>query len=421
MTIFQKMLIVPLLSLVIYAGFIMYSYSGYQKSNNNIVKIRDNYIPLLDVAAENLQKFKETSQIFKDAVLAGEASWVKDTITLKNNIDSNFIKLSQFKDINERMLNQAQQQFELYYTQAQTLALNIISNENENIAQNESNASVQLYFIQTDNAFKQLRQEIYKQFKETIDATSRDMNQLLFWGSTISLLLILLFTGVIFVSSFSTRKNLWLMNRSMKSLALDGTDFSRRLKPTSRDELGTLIYWFNQLSVKLEGEHKQLEKISNTDKLTGLNNRMSTDNFIEYAISTAINDKKPLSVAIADIDFFKSINDKYGHQVGDEVLIAFADILRKSFKGCDFVGRWGGEEFIIVLVDTRLETAIKLIEKLRVKIQYHEFNKVGQLTASFGLSSINSNDNSDSLFKRIDKKLYKAKENGRNQVIADDI
>ena len=419
MTIFQKMLIVPLVSIVIYASFIMYADSRYRQTSDAVVEIRDDYIPMLDIAAENNSIFKEISQVFKDSVLAGEASWIHNSEELKSKINYNFYQLEKHPHIVDVVsIRQARDYFNQYYNDAKSFALSIISGDDDTVANNSLSPNIQQYYNQTKDSFFKLRKGIFLQFKHSIDSTNQDMKQLVFWGGIVSLVLILVLTTVTIIISLSTRKNLLLLNRRMKSLATGGADFSKRLKPTSRDELGTLIYWFNQLSIKLEGEHKQLEIISNTDKLTQLNNRMSTDNFIMKALTDSANENKPLSVVIVDIDFFKSINDKYGHQVGDDVLIVFADILRNNFRDSDFIGRWGGEEFIIALVDTRLEKAQKLIEGLRLKIESHGFDKVGQMTASFGLTQAASSDDIDCLFKRMDDNLYQAKESGRNKVIS---
>lgn len=421
MTIFQKMLIVPLLSIVIYASFIMYADSRYRQTSDAVIEIRDDFIPMLDIAADNNSIFKEISQVFKDAVLAGEASWIDNSETQKGQINYNFYQLEKHPHIvDTASLQQAKDHFNNYYNNSKTFALALINGDEDIVAQNSLSPNIQQYFNQTKDSFSKLRQGIFSQFKHSIDSTNQDMKQLVLWGGIVSLLLIMVFTTVTIITSLSTRKNLWLLNRRMKSLATGGTDFSKRLKPTSRDELGTLIYWFNQLSIKLEGEHKQLEIISNTDKLTQLHNRMSTDNYIFKALSEAHKNNKPITVSIVDIDFFKKINDKYGHQVGDDVLVVFANILRSYFREDDFIGRWGGEEFVIVLVDTPIEAGIELIEQLRNKIQSHVFDTVETITASFGITQAKNTDDSDSLFKRIDDNLYEAKESGRNKVIADE-
>lgn len=421
MTIFQKMLVVPLISLAIYVGFIMYANSRYSESNKSVEEIRDDYIPLLDIAAENNRLFKEISQVFKDAVLAGEISWIENNEKLKTQISYNFFQLQKYPDIvASHELNNAIKYFNQYFNSASDFATAMIKKPDEFMKNHELNPDIELYFNQTRDSFENLRESIYGHFRDKINATNNDMKQLLFRTGNISVLLILISTIVTVIASFSTRKNLIRLISRMKSLAQGSTDFSRRLKPTSKDELGTLIYWFNKLSLKLEKEHKQLEIISNTDKLTQLNNRMSADNHMSLVFSESFRNNKPLSVAIVDIDLFKSINDNYGHHSGDSVLVNFAKILRDNLRPDDFVARWGGEEFIIILSDTTLQQAKDLLQRLRLKIEQHSFDIPKQVTASFGLSQAKNDEDIHELFKRVDSNLYKAKESGRNQVVSDD-
>ena len=117
-----------------------------------------------------------------------------------------------------------------------------------------------------------------------------------------------------------------------------------------------------------------------------------------------------------DIDHFKSVNDTYGHEVGDKTLIDLAKILKQHSRATDIVGRWGGEEFIIILPHTDLSAAIEYADMLRVKIEDFTFEVIDKITASFGVSSFIDEDTSKSIVKRADDALYDAKHSGRNRV-----
>ena len=117
-----------------------------------------------------------------------------------------------------------------------------------------------------------------------------------------------------------------------------------------------------------------------------------------------------------DIDHFKNVNDTYGHNVGDTTLQTFANILLQNTREVDIVGRWGGEEFLIIVTNTNKKAIINLAEKLRVAIETYEFSTVKQKTASFGVTIYNPQDKINKLVSRVDKALYEAKNNGRNQV-----
>ncbi|MFA7555102.1 MAG: diguanylate cyclase [Spongiibacteraceae bacterium] len=171
-----------------------------------------------------------------------------------------------------------------------------------------------------------------------------------------------------------------------------------------------------QQNQKLQDYNAQLEELSATDKLTGVYNRHKLD---DTFISELIRFKRylaPLSIIIMDIDFFKSVNDTYGHQVGDEVLKDVAHLSKNSLRPSDILGRWGGEEFLIICPETDLESTYILAEKLRSILESHEFVNVGNITASFGVTTATIGASSDDLIAQADDALYKAKSKGRNRV-----
>ncbi|MDD2464100.1 MAG: diguanylate cyclase [Desulfobulbus sp.] len=162
--------------------------------------------------------------------------------------------------------------------------------------------------------------------------------------------------------------------------------------------------------------NKELERLSATDKLTGLFNQMKLDEAFESELKLSNRYNTAFSIIMVDIDHFKEINDSFGHQVGDKVLVEVARILKANTRGTDRVGRWGGEEFVIVCTQTDKQGVLKLAEKLRQTFQEHNFPIVQQKTASFGVTTSRSGDKPNDLVARADEALYAAKHNGRNQV-----
>ena len=161
-------------------------------------------------------------------------------------------------------------------------------------------------------------------------------------------------------------------------------------------------------------QHK-LEHMATTDKLTGLYNRSKIESIINDEMDRAMRYKRTVSVIVVDIDHFKSVNDSYGHHVGDHVLKEFSLILKNGIRKVDDVGRWGGEEFIIILPETNINEAEKVAEQIRIKVESYLFSVIKQKTGSFGVSEYIYGDSVQSIIIRADKALYKAKENGRNQ------
>lgn len=166
---------------------------------------------------------------------------------------------------------------------------------------------------------------------------------------------------------------------------------------------------------------KLLSLESSKDFLTGLFNRRALNQiFKKYQeISELIN--QPISIVVADIDYFKKINDTYGHLAGDAALKHFAEIIKRNLRKSDFVFRIGGEEFLILLPNTNLEEAAKIAENLRAILEKSPLVYEGReinLTASFGVAELKDNSQLNELIKEADEKLYIAKREGRNKVIS---
>lgn len=159
---------------------------------------------------------------------------------------------------------------------------------------------------------------------------------------------------------------------------------------------------------------------ASTDELTGILNRRSFTSFIKLEFINAKKNFSPFSLAIIDIDYFKQVNDEYGHLVGDEILIDLANLMKSSFRSTDKVCRWGGEEFAILLPGTSLPNAVSAIDHFRQKIENHEYQSSSntiKYTISAGVSeSLTIDKNIDDLIKRADEALYKAKSSNRNCV-----
>ncbi len=170
-----------------------------------------------------------------------------------------------------------------------------------------------------------------------------------------------------------------------------------------------------QMKVHVEAErHKAL-----TDSLTTLPNRAGYDQQITFEFERWKRYGQTFSIAVADLDLFKRINDSYGHQAGDKVLRLVAAILTRQCRSTDFVSRYGGEEFVILMPGTSEEQAVSAVEKIRHAVECSPFNFHGQpvqITLSLGVAEVQSDDSIEDLFGRADKALYEAKRLGRNRI-----
>ena len=181
----------------------------------------------------------------------------------------------------------------------------------------------------------------------------------------------------------------------------------------------TILKRVTNLGAQAQARGDALAQLANTDSLTGLHNRRYLDRALNDAFKRALRFEHPLSVALCDIDFFKAINDALSHAVGDETLRVFADILRRNTREVDILVRYGGEEFVIVFLETDEAQAVRICEKLRGTIQAHEWFLVHpelQVTASFGVTSDLTVASYEKMLSAADDKLYEAKRGGKNQV-----
>lgn len=198
--------------------------------------------------------------------------------------------------------------------------------------------------------------------------------------------------------------------RTTVSIALLGIFLSALLVIFLEIKIAKLVHSY-------ESRIGDLENLSSIDKLTGLANRLKLDEMFNYEIGKAQRHGNTFSILLLDLDRFKNINDNFGHDVGDTVLKETAQLLQKNLRKTDTVGRWSGEEFLIIAPELGSDKAMMLADKVRKLIAGHYYKEVGTVTCSMGLGSFHNEDSRESMTDRADRALYTAKENGRNRAV----
>ncbi|MBF0183562.1 MAG: diguanylate cyclase [Magnetococcales bacterium] len=166
----------------------------------------------------------------------------------------------------------------------------------------------------------------------------------------------------------------------------------------------------------IDRQIRELEFKAFTDALTGTCNRARLQTLLYAEMQRSQRHGQPLSVVLFDVDHFKRVNDTYGHQTGDMVLIELSTLVSQNLRASDVLARWGGEEFMIVTPDSDLPAALRLAEKLRVLVEGYPFSCIDKLTSSFGVAQYLPQDTISALTERADQALYHAKRAGRNRV-----
>jgi diguanylate cyclase len=211
---------------------------------------------------------------------------------------------------------------------------------------------------------------------------------------------------------------------ALRSMVLNLIGETRRMQDANHQLEGKLESSRDDIA-SLQRDLDEVRRESMLDPLTKIFNRKSFDEGLMSALAEARESREPLCLLMLDIDHFKSFNDTWGHQTGDQVLRLVAMTLRSNIKGKDIAARYGGEEFAAVLPQTDLEGAIIVADNIRKAIQAKELlkrstnEKLGRITASFGVALFRYNDTAGSLIERADRCLYAAKHAGRNRVLGE--
>jgi polar amino acid transport system substrate-binding protein len=223
------------------------------------------------------------------------------------------------------------------------------------------------------------------------------------------------------VTSLTEQERYEILNKWIAIKYERSVDYGLYWKVTGLILLLLLLLFYRERFIshynrKLQRMNRELERLSKTDPLTGVANRHSLAEFFQREIDRKKRYQSSFSVIMLDLDHFKEVNDRYGHNVGDQVLIEVANIISKHIRKNDVIGRWGGEEFIILCPQTGKDGSLRMAESLRLQIEHYVFTDAGKLTASFGVTVYDQNESLESFIKRVDDALYKAKETGRNCV-----
>ena len=217
----------------------------------------------------------------------------------------------------------------------------------------------------------------------------------------------------------SVREHLTLIVRAMEKYQEDERAREQRLS----EKLEMLQARLSEMEKEASQARRVIEehkRRATHDGLTGLPNRDAYQHRLEEELARKARYGGALTLVVADVDHFKRINDNYGHLAGDKVLQLLAKALRKSLRDVDFVGRYGGEEFVILMPETNAEEALAATEKLRTRVEASPFNFRKErvpITMSFGISEFHALEDAETVFERADKALYRAKDEGRNRCI----
>ena len=268
---------------------------------------------------------------------------------------------------------------------------------------------------QVINTIKKIEDTVFDQIERDSLKQMAYYKNFIYWYGLSALIVLIVVISLTVLTIHRILKAFYILLHSLDSVQ-QTQDYGLRIPSDSKDEFGQLSYSINSLLSYTDTIIKDKEYLATTDLLTNIMNRRSFTAVAEKEIIRSERYKKPLSIIYCDIDFFKLVNDKYGHAIGDEVLKKFVETIKIYLRSSDYFGRWGGEEFIIMALEVDLSDAVKLAEKLRKEIMSLSIDPIGNLTSSFGVAQKQEGESFVALCERADRALYQAKDTGRNKV-----
>ncbi len=376
----------------------------------NTTALQKEIIPALEKATTNILIIENISETLTFAVIVSE-------LDILNNIKSNYIiekNLSNIKSMKSMTfpnLDKYLISFKKYFKTAIKQSYKIINSSSEDIGDSKDLDDLLKLYKEVKNNFLVLKSNMEKEIFLRTSLIKKTSIQIIYFiiSYILAFILIMAFLSFNIYSDFNKR----LKNLGEKLTQLDIKKVIN--KKTNIDELDILSHNIDKTLSnfnKLEKEKEQIEEFSQKDQLTKLYNRHYLSKMFDQFLEKNIH----YGIILLDIDHFKRVNDTYGHQAGDKVLVKFAKILQQKTREFDIVSRWGGEEFLIIILNVSVDTLFSIAQKIRKTIEAETFDEVGKITASFGISLRNEGVSSTDTIELADKALYDAKKFGRNMV-----
>lgn len=422
LSLLKKFLLAPALGLLLVLPFYIFAFFSMNNINNSVKEFNKELNPLQETAYKNIFLLEKAVNDINSAIAAKEIEWIDSAEIHIEEIRENLHKF--FQSSYQKDAQEAIKALDAYYKVARDVSQKIIETDNNYRNIESDTKKVIENYKALDTSLKNIKLKIKQDIATSVNFIYESTTFLLLNGNLIFLVWFILSTLIIVIVYRDIKYKINTLVKDSKEIASGDVDFEKRLCIVSYDELGQIIKSINVFINKLHKSHeelseakKELERLYITDQLTGVYNRVKIDEIIDIELKKQKRYGYVCSVIMIDIDLFKLVNDTYGHLAGDLTLKEFSALLKSNVRDTDNVGRWGGEEFIIVSPQTDQDGALSLANHLRSKIEEFTFTTVGKKTASFGVASCSEDDDIQSLIDNADKALYRAKNSGRNKVV----
>jgi len=404
LSVFTKIMIPQVVALIVGIGYMFYTSSNITMISQSYNTVKERMIPALEMSETNLLLLKQIANDFTFATLSSEEDFLDSPKSYNAKIIQNLQQISNLTKIDTQT---ALRDYRAYFQYTYALTQRMIDQQSQ---YSEEMDKVLLLYQKTHQHFVALNQQVKEAIEQKTNAVSNALHAFHTDVLLFGLILYIIVTLITFLIYKGLQKSFFKLISDIATLRQSGM-IKEKLAQFSKNEFGLLAKELNAVFSEFNEAYQNLENIANKDKLTQLYNRV----YMDKKIKEFEKQQEPVGIILADIDHFKSINDTYGHAIGDEVLQNFAKVLKEALPSHAIVSRWGGEEFLILLPTCQEPYKLQAYaESARVAVSSKHFKKVGSVTASFGCSYHIPPQKFDESLEHADTALYRAKASGRN-------
>ncbi|MDH5545442.1 MAG: diguanylate cyclase [Gammaproteobacteria bacterium] len=414
----RKIWLIPTFSALIFVVFIISMLAVFMSSqsvSDRVESLNTIYMPFSQHVSKISANLNGLQDAFEETVLLGDKRALEKAKEYAEEINHS---IDEMQVISQHIvgLNTFHQMFHDYNDVAGKLSLDLLDKDMSQLSAQITRTA--LLRNQLEAYLVNMQEQVKTEFHNTFEESQSELQRV----TTLVLILVGLMTALLGGGSFILVRNFSTRLQMVLDFArnVEGGNYEVSLKENWNDEFSILMRALNAMANSIKSSTDKLNVLANTDALTGIYNRHALMLRLNEEFHSVSRHGHKMSVCMCDIDRFKGVNDTHGHHVGDRIISEFANCVRDGLRTEDVVGRYGGDEFFVILPYTDQEKAYIAIERIRKRWESMEFrsddDKTFKVTGSFGIAQMRPGMTVEDLMQTADNALYTAKSGGRNRV-----
>ena len=414
----RKIWLIPTFSAIIFVVFVISMVMVFLSSKSvseRVSSVNDIYLPIAQEVSTISANLNALQDVYEETVLLNDISALDQAQLFADRIKESIENIKVFS-IYVGGIGAFDKMFADYYTVATKLSGDLMTKSLSELSIEVTKTAtirnhLELHLVDMQNQVKADFNDSFLQSQQELERVTG-----------IVLVLVGALTALLGGGSYIVVKNLSTRMKQVVTFARDveSGNYDTTIAERSNDEFSVLMGALNSMANSIKESTDKLNVLANTDSLTGIYNRHALLQRLNEELHAVRRHAYPLCICMCDIDNFKVVNDSFGHQVGDEIIESFANCVRDALRTEDIVGRYGGDEFCVILPYTDIEKAKIAVERIRRNWENREFYSdeqvLFQVTGSFGIAEYDPSMSMENLMKESDDALYASKKAGRNRV-----